>query len=188
MTEGRANVGLGVRSDVVSAQKMDLKKHLKNIIGHHPAIAERFSGAEASESIRGAGLPLGSKWRELIHHRVLMMGDAAGLVDPFSGEGIGQAMTSGRLAAQTVLHGLKTGKGSVRDLQGYSQQLQRTLGGELRVSTYLQWMLRFPGLFNQVALKAQNRPWLRDEICDMLHHPSQRKRLLWPGFWWKWVR
>ncbi len=188
MTDARANVGLGVRSDVVSARKMDLKKHLKTLISLHPEIAPRFREATASETIRGAGLPLGSTWRELTHHRVLMMGDAAGLVDPFSGEGIGQAMTSGRIAAETVLQGLKTGRGSKEDLQAYTVRLKRTLGGELQVSTYLQWMLRYPGLFNLVARKAQNRPWLRDEICDMLHHPAQRKRLLWPGFWWKWVR
>jgi geranylgeranyl reductase family protein len=188
MTGDRANVGLGVRSDVVSLQKMDLKKHLRTLVGEHPAIAPRFSQATPSETIRGAGLPLGSTWRALIHHRVLMMGDAAGLVDPFSGEGIGQAMTSGRIAAETVLQGLKSGQGSVQSLQAYPQRLKRTLGSELRVSTYLQWMLRYPGLFNLVARKAQNRPWLRDEICDMLHHPAQRKRLLFPGFWWKWVR
>lgn len=188
MTNERANVGLGVRSDVVSLQKMDLKKHLRTLVGEHPAIAPRFRHATPSETIRGAGLPLGSTWRDLIHHRVLMMGDAAGLVDPFSGEGIGQAMTSGRIAAETVLQALKSGQGSVQSLQAYPLRLKQTLGSELRVSTYLQWMLRYPGLFNLVARKAQHRPWLRDEICDMLHHPAQRKRLLSPYFWWKWVK
>jgi geranylgeranyl reductase family protein len=66
---------------------------------------------------------------ELLHAgRVLLAGDAAGLVDPLLGEGIRHAVRSGERAAEAVLRG---------DVSGYTARIHREIGGDLLWG--LQW-------------------------------------------------
>ena len=99
----RANVGLGMLSSVVAKRKPNLKKLLKEIIETHPNVKDRFAHAKPLEEIKGFGLPLGSKKRKLSGNRYLLLGDAASLMNPLSGEGIGNAIRSGRVAADHVI-------------------------------------------------------------------------------------
>ncbi len=93
------NVGLGIPSDEVSVNKINLKQKLNSILEHHPVIKERFKNAKPLEDVQGFGLPLGSRKVTCSGTRLLLLGDAASLIDPFSGEGIANAIRSGRIAA-----------------------------------------------------------------------------------------
>jgi flavin-dependent dehydrogenase len=53
--------------------------------------------------LRGHRLPMRGASRRPVQRRVLLVGDAAGLVDPLSGDGMYEAFVSGRLAAETIL-------------------------------------------------------------------------------------
>jgi geranylgeranyl reductase family protein len=55
--------------------------------------------------LRGHRLPMRGARRRCVNGRVLLVGDAAGLVDPLSGDGMYEAFVSGRLAAEAVLSG-----------------------------------------------------------------------------------
>jgi geranylgeranyl reductase family protein len=75
-------------------------------------LQQKLRAVMAREGIdlRGAplhGHPLPFNWRpsRVASRRILLAGDAAGLTDPLSGEGIRQAITSGRLAAEMILAG-----------------------------------------------------------------------------------
>ncbi len=59
----------------------------------------------AGAPLRGHPLPVNWRPRRLATRRVLLVGDAAGLMDPLSGEGIRPAILSGKLAAQALLAG-----------------------------------------------------------------------------------
>jgi len=73
---------------------------------------------------RAAVIPSALPGEPVLHTcRGLLVGDAAGLVDPFSGEGIYYALKSGRLAAQAVISFLR-GEG---DLRSYSSSVQNEL-------------------------------------------------------------
>lgn len=71
---------------------------------------------------RGHPLPIYRRHRPLRRGRVLLVGDAAGLVDPLLGEGIRHAITSGRFAAEAIL---------ADDLSGYTWRVQREIGRDL---------------------------------------------------------
>ncbi len=74
------------------------------------ALLRRDAGLEACETIREEGAPLPLKPMRCWHHRsgVLLVGDAAGVVAPSSGEGIYYAMLSGKLAADACAKALAT--------------------------------------------------------------------------------
>lgn len=92
------------------------------------------------------------------HHRrgpVLLAGDAAGLADPLTGEGICYALASGRRAGATVLAALHGGQEA---LAGYDRYLQQTLGGDLR---YARWIARLAYRYPDLLLRVlAGRPGL----------------------------
>lgn len=85
---------------------------------------------------RAAGrlVPLWSYERRLASGRVALLGDAAGLADPFFGEGIASALASGRLAARAALEVLA---GRASDLERYSGMTHTALGPHLRRMRFL---------------------------------------------------
>lgn len=70
----------------------------------------------------GHPLPIYLRHEPLHRGRVLLAGDAAGLVDPLMGEGIRHAVDSGRLAAEALLAG---------DLAAYTRRVHREIGADL---------------------------------------------------------
>jgi flavin-dependent dehydrogenase len=79
---------------------------------------------------RGYRIPLGGLSRKLNTGRLLLVGDAAGLVDPLTGEGIYYALRSGQLAAEAVDGLLRRGD----PLDGYSARVADEIQAELRIA------------------------------------------------------
>ncbi len=89
----------------------------------------------AITDLRGHHLPVRRPGAPVTHGRLLLAGDAAGLVDPLSGEGIYAAIASGQMAAR---HALAAMDSPTLDLTGYARELERVLGPELADSSALQ--------------------------------------------------
>ena len=87
-----ANVGAGMLTRTISSKKVNLKEAMLFAIKNNPSIKDRFHDAKIVGNIDGWGLPLGSKKRKLSGNRIILCGDAASIIDPFSGEGISNAM------------------------------------------------------------------------------------------------
>lgn len=68
-------------------------------------VAARYGLSLAGVRLHGHPIPIYTGWEPIVTARILLVGDAAGLVDPFSGEGIRPAIKSGRLAAEAILSG-----------------------------------------------------------------------------------
>jgi geranylgeranyl reductase family protein len=90
------------------------------------------------ENVRGYRLPLLHARARLAKGRAALLGDAAGLVDPLSGDGIYEAFLSGKLAAEAVVAG---------DLEAYDRELRRALSSQLAAAWGAKVALdRFPRL------------------------------------------
>ncbi|MBX3101770.1 MAG: geranylgeranyl reductase family protein [Bacteroidetes bacterium] len=140
-----ANVGVICRSDVVSRKKLNIRQLLQEALATDPLFSSRFAGAHLQSPVEGFGLPLASQRRQLTGPHFLLLGDAAGLVDPFTGEGIGNALLSATIAAETIASAYKTGDYSPKMLAGYAVRLRRRLHKELAVSRFLQKVSTWPG-------------------------------------------
>ncbi|MCB0768972.1 MAG: NAD(P)/FAD-dependent oxidoreductase [Flavobacteriales bacterium] len=187
LPEGRANVGLGLRSDVVKSRRVDLKAMLIRLLAEHPQLKERFRNATMEGTIQGMGLPLASKRRALSGDGYLLIGDAGHLIDPFTGEGISHAMISGVHAADVAQEALNAEKphGVVpaRLLTDYDARVWKRLGKEVAISTRLQQMADKPWLFDFVVDRANKNPALADTISSMFTDLDLRERLKKPGFY-----
>jgi geranylgeranyl reductase family protein len=185
LPNGYANVGVGMRADVVGKKKLNLKKEFEKIIASHPAIAPRFREAEQIGEVKLYGLPLGSKKRQLSGDHYMLTGDAAMLIDPFTGEGIGNAMMSGMLAAQQAKLCMGAGDFSAKKMMAYDKAVYDRLWSELLLSYRMQQLVNFPSLFNFVVRKANSNAMLRETISAMFEDLDIRARLRDPGFYFK---
>lgn len=170
LPEGRANVGIGILSETVVKKKLNLRAILEGLLTTHPDLKDRFRNAEAEETMKGFGLPLGTVHRAISAERVLLTGDAAGLIDPFSGEGIGNALRSGRKAAATIIEAFESGDFSAPSMQRYDREVFQAMGKEFKVSRALQRACKNPRLFDWIARKASDPYWhayLMDALTDM---------------------
>lgn len=185
LPNGAANVGVGMLSSKVSRKKVNLKEEMKRIIREEPTIAHRFKNATVVDDIKGFGLPLGSKKRSISGERYILVGDAASLIDPFTGEGIANAMISGHKAAVQIKECFKKGNFSASFMEAYDKDVYNRLWKELRLSHIMQKLTNYPSLFNLVIKKANNSPTLKSTIVAMFDNIDLRKQLQSPKFYAK---
>lgn len=183
LPNGQANVGIGMLSSEVSRQRLNLKEKLTDIIQHHDNVKHRFVNARPLEAIQGFGLPIGSRKVKCSGDRFLLLGDAASLIDPFTGEGIGNAMRSGRIAADHLTQAFAQNRFDADFNIRYDREIYRRMGTELRVSRSMQKMLRYPGIFNFLVNKANKNASVRTLLTSMLNNTDLRKELRKPSFY-----
>ncbi|MBA7649089.1 MAG: geranylgeranyl reductase family protein [Calditrichaeota bacterium] len=184
LEDGCANVGIGMLHQYIKQRKMDLRQSLKAAIDS-PAFRGRFTDAEPLEEPAGWNLPVGSKHRRIVGNGFMLLGDAAGLIDPFTGEGIGNALYSARFAVGTAREAIEAGDVSETFLARYDKRLWGAIGGELRVSSQLQKIGRYRRLLNFVISKAARNREVSDLIAGMIANEVPRKQLSNPLFYLK---
>ncbi|MEM1096354.1 MAG: NAD(P)/FAD-dependent oxidoreductase [Bacteroidota bacterium] len=182
LPDGRANVGLGMVSHLMKKHNVKLRPLLDQLVTH-PRFRDRFANAERIGSMKGWGLPLGSKPRPMAGDGWMLVGDAASLIDPFTGEGIGNAMISAIHAAEWAERALETGATSAADLKGYGDAVMADLRQELKISTMLLRLAQWPTLLNFLIRKASRSTEVADTISCMFDDMSERRRLLSPMFY-----
>jgi geranylgeranyl reductase family protein len=151
------NVGVGGWLE----QGPKLRGHLDRLARVHGLDPAKLSG------VRGHRLPMRRLGTPPSRGRVLLVGDAAGLVDPLSGDGIYEAWVSARRAADAILAGRP---------EDYAPLLAAALDGHASASWAAKrvadrfpwaafWAARSPGVFEAVA------GLLRGD----LEHPSEAR-------------
>jgi geranylgeranyl reductase family protein len=117
--------------------------------------------------MRGHPIPCGGVRRRVVRGRVLLAGDAAGFVDPFTGEGIAFAIRSGQLAAEAIVAGARAGW-DVAVLQGYQQRIWDELGRDLRRARWIaRAVYRFPRLLAGIFVRSRR---LSERYLEVIRH------------------
>ncbi|PZR51837.1 FAD-dependent oxidoreductase [Xylanimonas oleitrophica] len=131
--DGTVNVGLGSVSSTPARQSAvghDYKALMRTWIENTPA-EWGFTPDNQVGPIRGAALPMGFNRTPMYRDGALLVGDAAGMVSPFNGEGIAYALQAGRVAADAITQARTrtTDDARERALGTYADRMRAELGG-----------------------------------------------------------
>jgi len=184
LPNGLANVGIGMLSEQIRKKKLNLREVMLGAIHDNPHLRHRFMNATLVDKIQGWGLPMGLKRDRVSGNNFMLTGDAANLVDPFTGEGIGNALYSGMLAADAGRDALNHNKFDADFLaKKYDDKLFGKIGTELKTSALLQRLCHYPWLLKFVVNKAHKSPTLNHAIQSMFTGVNLRNELRKPSFY-----
>jgi menaquinone-9 beta-reductase len=180
---GLVNAGFGLIRGQILRRRENMIHLLHDILQNDPLIAPRFSQARLIGKAEAHTLPLGTHRFIRSGNRYLLLGDAGFLVDPFSGEGIGNAMASGEIAAAILEQNFKNNDFSAAALQPYDERIQRRFSQEFKTMSVMQQLAGSARLFNLVVDKARKNKEVSDLLTAMFNNENLRKKLTLPGFY-----
>jgi len=131
-----------------------------------PHLARRLAGATRVAPIRALG-PLAHRVAPPKTGGVLLVGDAGGFYDPFTGEGVFTALRSAELAVATIVRALASGDVSARALAGYERARREVFSGKERVTQALQFLIRHRRLANFAVRALARRPAALDALLGV---------------------
>lgn len=120
------NIGVGVFQRVRGA---NVRRMMERFVAFLLEQDKRFQNARPCGAWSGAPLRFDFAPERCMADGLLLVGDAAGLISPFTGEGISYALASGRLAAEVIHGSLRNGEPNRPDLSGYARQLAEYYSG-----------------------------------------------------------
>ena len=97
----RANVGILIDERTLARHGGNFRALFSRWLSESRFAKELLGARPAIEAVRGGVIPSGRRIRTT--HRIFLIGDAAGVADPFTAEGIFQAMQSARMAARSLI-------------------------------------------------------------------------------------
>jgi len=172
---GRTNVGFGIRRDgrhnigEMGRLWLDLlnRPHIRRALG---------PDAVAEAPHKAWPIPARVGRVSLVGPRTMFVGDAAAVTDPLTGEGIGQALLTGRLAAESVLtHSDPTAH--------YAKAVRRELAADDRMSRALIPLLARPWVARGVLRLTGTSAWTRRNFARWMFEDYPRALLVTPRRW-----
>jgi flavin-dependent dehydrogenase len=169
MGDGTCNVGLGALNTSAAFGKTDYPDLLNRWVGSLPPDWE-MSEETATGKAKGAALPMGFNRQPAYKNGLLLLGDSAGMVNPFNGEGIAYAMESGHIAADTVVQALARREGPAREraLESYSKTLKATYGGYYRLGNTFVSLIGNPRVMRACTEHGLKHPALMRALLKLM--------------------
>jgi geranylgeranyl reductase family protein len=166
---GLVNVGVGSVSSRPGAAKANYRKLLETWLNTLGPLWG-FSADDVVDPPRSAALPMAFNRQPLYARGLLLVGDAAGLVSPFDGEGIAYAMQSGRQAAGAIAQGLARAPGESREaaLRTYSEGMKQALGGYFSLGRVFVKLIEHPQVMGLCTRYGLPRPTLMKLVMKLL--------------------
>jgi geranylgeranyl reductase family protein len=174
MGDGTSNVGLGLLNTSKAFGNTDYRELLKRWLKNMPD-DWGFVEENRTEPVRGAALPMGFNRTPAYHQGLLLAGDAAGMVNPFNGEGIAYAMESGEILARVIAQALArpTKSETERVLASYPDALRDAYGGYYALGRLFVQLIGKPKLMRYATARGMNRPALMRFALKLLANLSE---------------
>jgi menaquinone-9 beta-reductase len=181
LPDGGANVGFGIQRGGKVGRVQDMARIWPELLTR-PHIAEVLGPSARPEAPHRAWpIPARIDRSVLTTGRSLFVGDAAAATDPMTGEGIGQALLTGVLAAESILHA-----GPDRAAQattGYSEAARAALVADHRMSMLLVRALRHRKGARAAVRVAGASAWTRRNFARWLFEDYPRAIAATPRRW-----
>lgn len=155
MPNNMRNVGLGMDGRVVRKKGIKLGEVFTNIIKNNPRLKDRFKNATMEGKLQAYRIPIFNGYKKIYDNRVLLAGDAANVVDPLSGEGVGNALRTGRYAAEHIKDCFAHNDFSKEFNKAYFKRIRKIMFPELRRHAFLAILNKVEWLSNLVLKNGQ---------------------------------
>jgi geranylgeranyl reductase family protein len=155
----RLNVGMALPLD---GKHRPAEERFSAAVAGLPAVAARLRGSRRVTPIRGAS-PIGHRVRATAGRGWMLIGDAAGFIDPFTGEGIYRALRSARAAAEALEPGLDDGAAP-----RYRAARKQAFAAKDALTWTIQGMLAAPPLMGYALRRLAARPSLAERLGSAL--------------------
>lgn len=176
---GRVNIGFGIpRSD--GRRTQDMKRLWTDLLGRPHIAAALGPDVELEDRHTAWPIPAAIDRAVLTHGRTLFVGDAARATDTMTGEGIGQAVLTGRLAAEAIVVG---GDDAAAVRARYEREVRHDLLADHRMSKVLSRALAHPRATRGAIRLVGASAWTRRNFARWMFEDEPRAVVLTPRRW-----
>lgn len=130
---------------------------------HLPVLADALAGTARESAFRCTG-PVGFAVRRVVGERTMLVGDAAGQIEPMTGQGISHAVRSAWLAAATASEALDRNDLSPSGLRPYALRHQQETAPRTTLARWLQRLALRPHLTPALVRRLSARPGLAGQL------------------------
>jgi len=155
--DGTVNVGLGLLNTSKHFGKVDYRTLLWDWVAGLPPEWELTPETQVGK-IRSGSLPMGFNRMPLARPGMMLIGDAAGAVNPFNGEGIAYAMETAEIAAEVAGEALAAG--DPRALRAYPQHLHEAYEGYFILGRTFVRLIGNGAVMRFLTQHGMKREWL----------------------------
>lgn len=165
------HLSIGIGSILHTVRGLNIRSELARYVASEPTlknVRERFT--------RGYRIPISRGYGRYHAAHALLVGDAAGIVDPFTGEGIYYAIRSGQIAAEEIARAYGQGDGH-GDVSTYTARINSEINSDLRAATlFAELFYRVPSF---AAWTFRNSGSVRKASVDVVSEPGAYGRTMW---------
>jgi len=136
---GLANVGYGILSAVAAKNNYNIREIFTDLIKSDPILNARFANAKNLDNVSGWGLPLASLRRKCSGNGWLLVGDAASMISPTTGEGVGTGMQTGFIAAKFIKRAVEENKFDATVFKNYDREVYRRMEDDIKLFNISMW-------------------------------------------------
>ena len=158
---GQLNVGMALPLARDGEARLPAEQRFEAAIASLPAVSARLRSSRRLTPIHGAA-PIGHRVTRPAGAGWLLIGDAAGFIDPFTGEGIYRALRSARLAAEAL------GGADARVIDRYRAARRATFASKDALTWLIQGMLAAPPILAYAVRRLASRPAMADVLGSAL--------------------
>jgi len=165
----RANIGAGIfRMGLAGRRMPETVRPVFDRFMQTPSMQRMLAGARQDGPLRGFPIRVDFATAPTYGERVLLVGEAAGLVNPVTGEGIDYALESGKLAAEHLTPMFAAGDFSTRRLRAYDAQLRAAYQRLFTLCDRLRLLYLNAPVVNRAIAAASHRRDLRDLYMNIV--------------------
>lgn len=181
LEDGLTNVAFVSDAATVAGRPGALEAYFEAGLRALPAAWARVSQGERIGPIRGVG-PMAHRTRRCAGDGFLLVGDAAGFLDPFTGEGVAEALGGALLAAPVASAALRSGGATAAALEPYREARRRAFWSRRGVGWLVQGFIGRPWLLDYATPRLADRPGLGDTLAGVLGDMRPARQALSPVF------
>jgi geranylgeranyl reductase family protein len=181
LEDGVTNVAVVASGRNVKSRSGSVEAFFSETLQSIPEVAQKLERAERVGGIRGVG-SMARRARRAAGDGYLLVGDAASFLDPFTGEGIYEALKAAQLAAPVASAALKAGDVSADALDAYRIARRRSFTAKRQVCWIVQGFVNAPPLMNYVTERLSSREDLGLTLAGVLGNFRPATNALSPVF------